>query len=490
MPRCERHLQHLVRRVALRASACTLASAVAIAVNLLPPSSAGAAASPALPQSGSSSKAPPADADFSTRAGREQRSKHYRILSDLSAEETKTYATHLDLFYEEYARRFAHLPQQAPEVPFVLMFARERDYLDVLRNTYAINATGSGGMFFMSPRGAALAFFVESLPRTRVFHVIQHEGFHQYAFSRFTNTLPMWVNEGLAEFFGEAVVVDGRVILGQASPGPVESIKRAIERDVTLDFLRLLRMTPDEWNANVASGNASIQYMQSWSMIQFLGTAEGGRYQPRFEGYLKLIHAGMPSERAFVQAFGTDDIASFEKAWKEWAKAMRPTAFGTAAMRLTFLAEGLRALSRDGISTDGIDDLLAKLRQRDFSIEVSVHGRTQVLRPDDTVLDIPQDPLAKTKPVFEFIPAKPTRQTKKEQRLEELHPTPAVIHTRGLAPRELVLRWTRNKAGDDFDYDLLSPKEAPEPPKQPKTTKTTKTPKSTNATASPTPPTK
>jgi hypothetical protein len=173
----------------------------------------------------------------------------------------------------------------------------------------------------------------------------------------------------------------------------------------------------------------------------------------------------MPSERAFVQAFGTNDIASFEKAWKEWAKSTQPTAFGTAAMRLTFLAEGLRALARNGETAADLDDLLAKLRQRDFVMEVSIHGRTQEMRADDSSLDIPQDPLAKTKPLFELIPAKPSRQTKKEQRLEEAHPTPPVVHTRGLAPRELVLKWTRTKAGDDFDFDLLSPKEAPPPPK-------------------------
>jgi hypothetical protein len=173
----------------------------------------------------------------------------------------------------------------------------------------------------------------------------------------------------------------------------------------------------------------------------------------------------MPSERAFIEAFGTADIASFERTWKDWAKSMQPTAFGTAAMRLTFLAEGLRSLAKDGLSADSLDDLLAKLRQRDFTIEVSVHGRTQTLRADEAVLDIPQDALAKAKPVFEFIAAKPARQTKKEQHLEELHPTPAVVHTRGLAPRELVLKWTRSKEGDDFDYDLLSPKEAPDAPK-------------------------
>jgi hypothetical protein len=47
---------------------------------------------------------------------------------------------------------------------------------------------------------------------------------------------------------------------------------------------------------------------------------------------------------------------------------------------------------------------------------------------------------------------------------EAAHPTPPVITTRGLEPRELLLEWTRAKSGDAFDFRLLSPKEAPKPP--------------------------
>ena len=83
--------------------------------------------------------------------GAEFRSKHYRILSDLTPEDTRAYAAHLDLMYEEYARRLSSLAQRAPEIPFVLLFARQQDYLDVMRTRYAINAAGSGGMFFTSP---------------------------------------------------------------------------------------------------------------------------------------------------------------------------------------------------------------------------------------------------------------------------------------------------------------------------------------------------
>jgi hypothetical protein len=426
----------------------------------------------ALPQDASASASaasaqanPPRPIEWSPAP--EFRSRHYRILSDLAPEDTRLYAAHLDIIYEEYARRLSSLAQRAPEVPFVLMFAKERDYLRVLRDRYAINATGSGGMFFISPGGAALAFFTESLPRSRVFHVIQHEGFHQYAHSKFAGTLPPWLNEGLAEYFGEAIVLEGKVIIGQASPGPIEAIKKAIEQNATVDFHRMLTMTGEQWNANVQAGNASVQYMQAWSMVQYLSWADGGRYQRAFEGYLQRIHAGMPSERAFVDAFGTNDLVQFERAWKEWAAKAVPSALAVAAMRITFMAEGLLELSRNGVKVDGFDEMLSRLAERNFATEVVVHGRTQRIEANEKVLEIPMDALTPTQPVFDMIPPKLSRLSTVERKREEERPTPPTVTTRGLEPRELVLKWTRRKNGD-FDYEILSPQKAPPPPKQPK----------------------
>jgi len=399
--------------------------------------------------------------------GAEFRSRHYRILSDLAPEDTRVYATHLDVIYEEYARRLASLAQRAPEVPFVLMFAKERDYLRVLRDRYAVNATGSGGMFFISPHGAGLAFFTEGLPRSRVFHVIQHEGFHQYAHSKFADTLPPWLNEGLAEYFGEAIVLEGKVIVGQASPGPIEAIKKAIEQGATIDFHRMLTMTGEQWNANVQTGNAGVQYMQAWSMVQYLSWADGGRYQRAFEGYLQRIHAGMPSERAFIDAFGTNDLVQFERAWKAWAATSVPSALAVAAMRITFMAEGLLELSRNGVKVESLDDMLTKLGERHFSTEVVVHGRTQRIEANEKVLEIPKDALTTTQPVFDMIPPKLSRLSTVERKREEAQPTPPTVTTRGLEPRELVLKWTRRKNGD-FDYEILSPQKAPPAPKEAK----------------------
>jgi len=454
----------------------SLATLFALVLGLLPlgafATPAEAAAAPRAPQASSEPPSPErASGEWYRRAGGEQRSKHYRILSDLSPEETRLYGRHLDLMYEEFTRRLAGIPQQVPEIPFVLMFARQADYLAVMRTTYGINATGSGGMFFITPRGAALAFFVESLPQTRVFHVIQHEGFHQYAHSRFAGRLPIWVNEGLAEFFGESIVVDGRVIVGQASPRAVAGVKDAIDRGATVDFLRMLTMTTEQWNANVRTGNAGVQYLQAWSMVQFLGWAEGGRYQRPFEAYLRALHGGMPSDRAFVQAFGTGDVASFEAAWKAWAKEMVPSAFSVAAMRITFLAEGLALLSNEGVSVTTIEELVSELRERRFAVEVTVHGRTERIEADDEVLEIPQDALSDTKPVFDLLPAKDARRKTGPSASDLPPPTPAVVTTRGLEPRELVLSWRRLGKKGGFEYELLSPKSAPKAPRKPKVPK-------------------
>jgi len=169
-----------------------------------------------------------------------------------------------------------------------------------------------------------------------------------------------------------------------------------------------------------------------------------------------------------VQAFGTDDVASFERAWRDWATNLKPSAFSAAAARIGFLAEGLRFLSREGVAVSDLEDLVSHLRERNFSIEITVHGRTETLAASDAILDIPQDNLAKSKPVFDLIPPRrATGTTSNDRKTEAQHPTPPVLTTRGLEPRELVLRWTRNRKTGAFEYEILSPKEAPSAPRRP-----------------------
>jgi hypothetical protein len=388
------------------------------------------------------------------------KSRFYRLRSDLSAADTRGYGEHLDLIYAEYMRRLGNLEQRTPEVLDVLIFATQQDYISTLRERFGINGMGSGGMFFVSPRGAALAFWVENLPRSRVLHVIQHEGFHQFAHSRFGNDLPPWVNEGVAEFFGESVVVDGTVIVGQTSERTLKALRQAIDAGKHIHFADMITMDPERWNANVQKGDAMLQYMQAWSMVHFLVYGDGGKYRQSFEGFLALINKGTKSYDAFVRAFGTNNLDGFEARWLEHAKTARPSSFVTAVERIQFLAEGLKKLAERGVVPTTIDELQEKLAEEKFKIQISSggggHGTMITLSAEDLAnFQIPDDDLAPGTPTFELVmpkaPKKPAKKGKEES--DEL-PIPPAIVTHDMAPRNIAIRWIRSKDGREIAFDL------------------------------------
>jgi hypothetical protein len=293
--------------------------------------------------------------------------------------------------------------------------------------------------------------------------VIQHEGFHQYAYSRFGHDLPPWANEGLAEFFGESVVVDGVVVVGQTSERSLRTLQAAIDANKQIHFRDMITMDEERWNANVRNGGSALQYMQAWSMIHFLVYGENGRFQGSLETYLALLNRTTPPYEAFVRAFGSDDLEGFERRWIEHAKTARPSAFVTALERIEFLAEGLRMLAEKGTVPKDLEELRTALKDAKFSSDVAGvgFGHGASAKPvtldagDDLNFQIPDDDLAKGTPTFELvIPKSKKNPSKKERELEEKHPMPPSIVTKDLAPRNLMVKWSRSKDLERLSYAI------------------------------------
>jgi hypothetical protein len=385
-------------------------------------------------------------------------SEHYYIRTDLPPAETRAYARHLDFMYKEFSRRLASLPPRGPEQLDVYIFAKRDEYLRTLASRWGIDGKGSGGMFFVNRQGSGLAFWTENLATSRVHHVIQHEGFHQFAFSRFGNDLPLWVNEGLAEFFGEAVRVGDRLVLGQSTPRVIDRVKDAIERDTHVPFPAMVRMTNRTWNENVKNGDAGIYYNQAWSMVHFLVYGDKAQYQAPFERYLRLLNNGIPSEQAFVQVFG-DDLDAFERQWKKYAMAARPSAFVTAMERIEFLAEGALFLSRKQIVPTSLEELTEALRTLGFEHQLDRHGVRATLTANDAEnFRIPIDDLTPQQPVFVVEEPRRRRQSRRERQFEQKLPTPPAISTKSLRPRGLAVQWTRDRETGELRYEIVTRK--------------------------------
>jgi len=384
----------------------------------------------------------------------QQQVGHYTIKADLPPDEARHIAKHLNIMYDAYTHRLASLRIRVDEHMNVYAFQSRQDYLITLRARFGVNAAGSGGMFFTTSAGSGLAFWTEGLPIRRVEHVIQHEGFHQFASSRFGDDLPIWVNEGLAEFFGEGVVVDGTLVLGQSTPRVIDTVKEAIELNTTIPFPTMLAMSNKQWGNALQDGSAALQYHQAWSMVHFLVHGDDGKYVAPFEKYLKMLANAHPSEDAFKQCFG-EDIGPFEERWKKYAAAARPSAFVSALERLEFLAEGALELARQKKYPATFDELKTMLREIGFSHEISTHGvATKLSAADDAIFTIPMDDLCPAQPAFTLAPPKLTGLTRRQRHLEDQNPTPPNIGTENLKPRGLAVKWIRDDKANTFRYEL------------------------------------
>ena len=73
---------------------------------------------------------------------------------------------------------------------------------------------GSAGVYMRSDGEPRLMGVAGELENAFTWHLIQHEGFHQFAAAVIGGDRPVWVNEGLAEYFGEAIFTGDGFIAG------------------------------------------------------------------------------------------------------------------------------------------------------------------------------------------------------------------------------------------------------------------------------------
>lgn len=302
------------------------------------------------------------------------KSRHYEVVTDMARDDARELSDHMDKAYAEYRRRFSDYPIKNSKRPVLHLYETRDGYLEFLASK-GINGSGSGGMFFRDGGDAVLLTFARGQSRARVLHTLRHEGFHQFSYIRIGD-ISQWLDEGLAEYFGEAIVVRNRFVLGGAPSSKLRRLRAVTEAGLAFDVRELLTMSNGEWNARVRSGDprASVMYDQSWSLVHFLINGKDGRYLPMFEAYIKAQSRGLEPMRAFRDAFGTDDVESLEEAWREYLVEQEPDALSTARERLAFLGAGLRVLHEEGVTPSSIEELRDALRDRAYEYTRRAHG--------------------------------------------------------------------------------------------------------------------
>lgn len=375
--------------------------------------------------------------DVSDGSLRSFRTRQYEVFTNLSEREAKPLAQHMDRVYGEYADRLSAFVTKDSKPVRLYLFDTNENYLRTL-NDKGFNAMNTGGVFFRSRDETALATFVRGQDRGRMIHTLQHEGFHQFAHQRIGDTMPQWANEGLAEYFGEGLMIGRTMQTGLAPESRIERIRDAIRLGAVFPFEEMLTMSNEEWNTRLNAGDvrAALMYDQAWAMAHFLVHADRGRYARPFEEYLKALAQGLQPEQAFERAFKTSDFAAFERLWTRYmTETIEPDALSTAEERLQFMGHGIKALHDENVPIGSVGALQEEMRRRGLVLTRTEHGAMREFRSDDDDL---------------FRAPKPDRGNRNAT-IELVRPRnreePVGVVIKGLrATAELV--WERDPAGE------------------------------------------
>ncbi|MCC6227539.1 MAG: DUF1570 domain-containing protein, partial [Microthrixaceae bacterium] len=234
--------------------------------------------------------------------------RYYQLHTDLPPSEAGQVGFRMTCMVEEYrARTRAFSGALHQKLPFYLFRDREA-YLQ------SGGLPGPAGVF----KGDELLAVAGERLTSATWTVIQHEAFHQFARQVIGGDPPVWVNEGLADYFGEALFTGDRFVTGLVPAFRLQRIQQAIRNGSMRSLDAMMRLSHDQWNADIQVGN----YDQAWSMVYFLAHGDGGKYQAAFERYMDLIGRGHSSAAAWGMVFG--DSAGFERRWRDYWLSLPP----------------------------------------------------------------------------------------------------------------------------------------------------------------------
>jgi tetratricopeptide (TPR) repeat protein len=133
---------------------------------------------------------------------------------------------------------------------------------------------------------------------------IYHEYFHSITMPYFPN-LPLWVAEGLADFYGNTVISGKDASLGRPDGGLIMQLREG--RLIPLEVLFAVDQSSPYYNEQ---NKTTLYYAESWAVIHYLMEGDKASHRPQLSKYLDLSSQGVSSVDAARQAFG--DLKQFQ----------------------------------------------------------------------------------------------------------------------------------------------------------------------------------
>jgi len=228
----------------------------------------------------------------------EVRSPHFVVLTDSNEKQGRRVASQF-----ERMRTLFHMLMPAaadsPGSPIIVLALKDRKAFQALEPE-AYLAKGQLDLAGFFSRGADKNYILLRLdaqgehPYATVYHEYTH-----YMMRNASEWLPLWLNEGLAEFYQNTQIFDKEIRLGQADLGDIYYLRQ--NRLLPLATLLKVDATSPYYHEEQ---KGSVFYAESWALTHYLEINDAKNGTSHLQDYANLLAKKQDPLVAAQQAFG------------------------------------------------------------------------------------------------------------------------------------------------------------------------------------------
>lgn len=257
---------------------------------------------------------------FCTRTGggaeavwTEVSSPRFIVVSNASAKEAVRAAETFERFRLLIKRSFAGLGVD-PGTPLrIFAMKNGKSYKELIgEHPDQKDDKETAGVFMGGAEENVVALRMD-LPGDQRYQVAYHEYIHMLMHLNI-GRLPLWLDEGLAEFYGNSTVTDAGSTLGDVNRASFQTLDTQPWASLPVLF-SVIHDSPYYRERD----KAAVFYAESWAITHYLLVGENRKHVGQLQEYLKLLQQGIAQEEAAGRALG--DLKALESAVRNYVRS-------------------------------------------------------------------------------------------------------------------------------------------------------------------------
>ncbi|MGC2637449.1 MAG: DUF1570 domain-containing protein, partial [Acidobacteriaceae bacterium] len=226
----------------------------------------------------------------------EVRSQHFTMVTDAGGKEARRLLDQFERMRWVFQTMFPKANVD-PGAPIVVIAVRDNKEFQSLEPAAYL---GKG-------KAQLAGYFLKAPDKNYILLRLDVEGEHPYAtvYHEYTHlelgtaSMPLWLNEGLAQFFENTEFRDKEVLVGEPSPYDLEMLHRT----PFIPLETLFRVDAESPYYHEEQ-KVSVFYPESWALTHYLLTSDFDQKTHRIPDYLRLVDQHVDPVTAAQQAFG------------------------------------------------------------------------------------------------------------------------------------------------------------------------------------------